>query len=76
MLHLTMDLNPLVPAKIKITDIKMNLWQFDRVDGPEHENRIKFRFSLNPFDPGGFKIRKMRYCKKIPVVEISQSQAR
>ena len=46
---------------------------FARVDGPEHENRIKFRFSLNPLDPGGFKIRKLRYCKKIPVVEISQS---
>ena len=71
-----MSFNPLVPAKIKITDIKMNLLQFDRVDGPEHDNRIEFRFSLNPFDPGGFKIRKMRYCKKIPVVEISQSYAR
>ena len=48
----------------------MSLLQFDRVDGPEHENRTQLRFGVNPFVPSGFKIRKMGYWKKIPVVQI------
>ena len=51
----------------------MSLLEFDRVDGPEHENHIQFRLNLNPFAPGGFKIRKMGYWKKFPVIQISQS---
>ena len=48
----------------------MNLLLFDRVDGPEHENRIQFRFGVNPLDLGGLKVQKIGYCKEIPLVQI------
>ena len=56
-----MDVNPLVPTKIKIQDVKMNQQQFDRVYGPEHENHIEFHFGGNLFDLGGFENRKIGY---------------
>ena len=51
----------------------MSLLYFHRVDSTEHENRTQFRFGVNPFILGGFKIGKMTYWKKIPVVQIEHS---
>ena len=33
----------------------MNFFQFDRLNGPKHENHIQFHFGGNPFDLGGLE---------------------
>ena len=69
-MHLKSSINPFVLTNINIYDINMNPLYFDRVNGPKHENHIKFHFGGNPFGLGGFEIWKFGYWKKIPDLQI------
>ena len=48
----------------------MNLLLFDRVNGPQQENHIKFNFGGKPFDLSDFEIWKIGYLNKIPGLQI------
>ena len=50
----------------------MSPLSFDRVDGPEHDNRTQFRFGVNPFAPGGFEIRKWDTEKNFPLFKFNK----
>ena len=43
-------INPLVPTEIQNHAIKMNPLYFDKVNGPEQENRIQFDIGGQPFE--------------------------